>query len=328
VSAILVLADEDDLGVSRLVTRLRQEHQVKWWPFGGAETAIAVDATPDRFCLSRGDECLTSDDFAGADLVICKRRWLQPRPMVRSGLLNAADRRFAEREWRSLLDGLLAAQERRCEAVWLNAPSAWARTANKLSLMLRAVELGLPVPAFRISTPLRRPGGDPAADLVAKAISADEEIEPSRHFSTVKLGRSELAGLLGQRVTTPSLLQEHVEAVGELRAYFVLGEFVTVRLQSSAEHVDIRHATRDEMRPRLDRLPAGWAEPLGALAQDLGLGYCAFDLVERENGGPALVDVTPAGSWDYFETPEDPFLSCALAKAVESRLVAMMAGRT
>ena len=321
-SAILVLVDEDDVGVRRLVTRLGRGQKVTWWRFGGVETEIVGDVTADGFRLSQGDVTLTSDDFATADIVIYKRRWLQPFPVVRSELPNQADRRFSEREWTSLLDGLLLAQERRGDAIWLNAPSAWARAANKLSLILRAVELGLPVPPFNISTPIRLPTDASAADVVTKAISADEEIGPLRHFSTVKLGAGEIARLRGQRVTTPAFLQEYIKAVSELRVYFVLGETVTVRLRPSGAHVDIRHATRQEMSPRLDRLPVEWVEALGALTRDLGLEYCAFDLIEGADGELMLVDVTPAGSWDYFETPEDPFVSDALAEAVESRLSA------
>jgi hypothetical protein len=326
VPEILVLADEDDVGISRLVTRLERRREVRWWRFGTAEADVEADVGTDDFCLRQADVTLRSDDFASADVVICKRRWLQPRPLVRSGLDGLADRRFSEREWQSLLDGVLLDQESRCDATWLNAPSAWARTANKLSLLLRAVRKGIPVPPFRISTPIQPPANGGGGDVVAKAISADEEIEPARHFSTVRLSAAEVGDLSGRRVATPSLLQAHVRAVHELRAYSILGKMVTLRLRPSARHVDIRHSTREEMDPRFDRLPGSLEAALTALTRELGLGYCAFDLIAGEDGEIGLVDITPAGSWDHFETAGEPAVSDAFAEIVENHVRARRGG--
>jgi hypothetical protein len=184
---------------------------------------------------------------------------------------------------------------------------------------MHAVRVGLPVPPFRISTPIRLPGAV-TGDVVAKAISADEEIEPTRYFSTVRLQEPETVELRDQQVTTPSFLQEYVEPRYEFRAYFILGKMITIRLQPSAGHVDIRHAAREEMRPAVDRLPAPLEAALAAFAHDFELNYCAFDLIAPLEGEPVLIDITPAGSWDYFETPDDPFLSNSLAVVIESHL--------
>jgi glutathione synthase/RimK-type ligase-like ATP-grasp enzyme len=319
VSTILVLADEDDVGISRLITRLEQGHLVKWWRFGVAETDVTVDVAENGFYLSQLDTTLESGDFDAADIVIYKRRWLQPRPIVRSGLNGRANRAFSEREWTSLFEGLLGEQERRGDALWLNAPSAWGNSSNKLSLLMYAVRVGLPVPPFRISTPIRLPAAA-ASDVVAKAISADEEIEPTRYFSTVRLQESETSELRDRHVTTPSFLQEYVEPTCEFRAYFILGKMITIRLRPSAGHVDIRHAAREEMSPTVDRLPAPLEAALAAFADDFELNYCAFDLIAPVEGEPVLIDITPAGSWDYFETQDDPFLSNALAAVIESHL--------
>jgi glutathione synthase/RimK-type ligase-like ATP-grasp enzyme len=316
-SAVLVFADEDDVGIRRLVAQLAMRRKVKWWRFGGRETDIEVDVRVNGFRLKQGDVTMGSDDFSLADVVIYKRRWLQPRPLVRSGLEQSSDRAFSEREWKSLLEGVLLEQEARSNATWLNAPSAWARTHNKLSLMLYAVRSGLPVPPFRISTPIGLPAGS-AADVVTKAISADEEIDATRHFSTVRMGADEIMGLSGRRVTTPALLQEYVEPEHELRAYCILGQVVVVRLNPSAESVDIRYSRREEMNPRRDRLPHALEVALTSFASSLKLNYCAFDLIVASDGEFKLIDVTPAGSWDYFESTDDPFLSVALADAVES----------
>jgi len=320
VPTVVVLADAEDVGVRRVVSRLADGHDVIWWRFGVPEASVSVDADHDRFRLEQPGTRLTSSDFRRADLVVYKRRWLQPRPHVASELPRDADRAFSEREWSSLLEGLLIAEEHRSGVPWMNSPSAWALTANKLALVLRAARLGLDVPRFTVSTPIRPPARA-GGDLVAKAISADEAIDAERCFTTARVSGSALAELEGRHLSTPSLLQAYVAPVRELRVYCVLGEAIAVGLTPSPDHVDIRYVAAERMEPTFERLPADLESQLIDLTRTLGLNYCSFDLlVAGEDGDAALVDITPAGSWDYFESDEDPFLSDALAVVIDNHL--------
>jgi hypothetical protein len=52
------------------------------------------------------------------------------------------------------------------------------------------------------------------------------------------------------------------------------------------------------------------------------LSLCAFDMLLTEDSRLYLVDITPNGSWDYFEDDEAPAISEALAKVVAMKAVA------
>ena len=316
-SDLLVLADADDAGVSRLVTSLAPRLGVAWWRFGLSEDSVSVQADERGFQLEQPGTTLRSADLRDTPIVVHRRRLLQPRPLVTSELTSPQDRGFSEREWTSLIDGVLLDEERQSRSTWLNSPTATLLTSNKLSLLLFAARTGVPVPSFSVSTPVCFPAT--GRGLVAKAISADERIDSSRHFSTALLSPEDLHDLPGARTPTPSLLQEYVPASLELRVFYALGEFLTLALTPCAENVDIRHSTRARLSPRPYDLPADLCAALGGLARAFALGYCTFDLVVPSDGPPELVDITPNGDWDYFESDEAPMVTEFLADAIVAR---------
>jgi hypothetical protein len=312
----LVFADVDDAGASRLVSNLAKRLEVTWWRFGLPESEISVhvdDGT--RYRLEQPNAKLTPDVLRKASVIIYRRRLLQPRPLVVSNLPSPEDRGFSEREWSSLLHGLLLSAERNSQPTWINKPSATLVTENKLSLLLLAVSYGLPVPPFSISTPVRLPQTR-SDGLVAKAISSDERIDATRHFSTALIPSQDLRDLPGADIPTPSLLQQYIQPRVELRVFYALGEFLSLELTPSDEHVDIRHVPRDQLAVRPCELPAELREGLVKLTHALDLAYCTFDLVVPRDGPPALVDITPNGDWDYFESDAHPTVSDFLADVI------------
>lgn len=321
--SVIVLADADDVGVSRLVSNLAARLRVQWWRFGLPETSVSVDLDDSGFHVKQPGVELCSNDLARAPVIVFRRRLLQPRALVASGLSSSADRAFSEREWTSLIEGLLLAEERRIDATWLNAPSATLLTTNKLSLLLHAAQAGLPLPAFSVSTPVRFPPSE-GEHLVTKAISSDERIDGERYFPTALLTASDLRELAGVRVPTPTLLQEYVPPHLEIRVFYVLGEFLSLALTPSQQHVDIRYAAAGKLTPRRHDLPSELRTSLAGVARAFGLHYCTFDLVVPRGGSPTLVDITPIGGWDHFETDQHPivtgFVGDMIVKATEHAL--------
>ena len=316
---VLIFADADDVGVGRLTSCLPDELPVTWWRFGVEEASVSVQADTDGFELRQPGARVSASDLRAAPLVIYRRRLLQARPLVSSQLATAADREFSEREWSSLIDGLLLAEEVRADCTWLNAPTATLLGSNKLSLLLRAANDGLPVPPFSVSTPVRFPEAT-SKELVAKAISADERIDERRHFSTTLLSDADRAALPGTALPTPSLLQEYVAPSLEVRVFYSLGELLSLALTPSDQHVDIRYAPLVDLNAREYDLPADLAEALRGFAERLSFSYCTFDLVLSERGEAALVDITPNGDWSYFESDEEPLISRFLASAIAKHI--------
>lgn len=261
-------------------------------------------------------------DLRETPVIVHRRRLLQPRPLVTSELESPGDRAFSEREWTSLIEGALLTEERQSRSTWLNTPSSTLLTGNKLSLTLRAAHAGLSVPPFSVSTPVRFPSTS-HPDLVAKAISADERIDAVRHFPTSLLSPEDLRGLPGSRTPTPSLLQEYVPHAMELRVFYALDKFLALALTSSGEQVDIRYTPRAKLSPKVHDLPEGFRQRLADFVRAFGLDYCTFDVVVSDDGSPALLDITPNGDWDYFESDAEPlvteFLADVIAKRVSSK---------
>jgi glutathione synthase/RimK-type ligase-like ATP-grasp enzyme len=314
-SDVLAFADADDVGVARLVAALANRLPVTWWQFGLAEQSISVELDENGFRLEQARASVSSADIQRAPVLVYRRRLLQPRPLVRSSLPAPADRAFSEREWGSLIDALLLAEEKRCGATWLNSPSATTLTSNKLALLLFAVRAGLPVPRFSVSTPVRLPSSI-SGNLVTKAISADEQIDAGRYFSTALLSPLDLESLEGLDVPTPSLLQEYVPPSSELRVFYILGRFLSLALTPSPDHVDIRYVQPERLLPRVCEIPSGLRDGLDSLARGLGLRYCTFDLLVSTDGSPMLIDITPNGGWDHFESAAAPVVTEFLAEAI------------
>ncbi len=313
--AVLIFADADDIGVSRLAVRLGTELPVIWWRFGVPEQSVSVHADAGGFELNQPKARVDSSEVRLAPLIVYRRRLLQPRPLVSSTLPARADREFSEREWTSLVDGLLLAEESRTPSTWVNPPTATLLGSNKLSLLLQAARAGLAVPPFSVSTPVRFPSTS-SAELVAKAISADERIDEKRHFATARLSAADRQALPNAALPTPSLLQEYVAPSLELRVFYALGRLLTLALTPSDRHVDIRYSSFSDLDPREHELPGGIGEALASFARSRSLSYCTFDLVLPEQGDPALVDITPNGDWSYFESDEQPLISEFLADAI------------
>ncbi len=311
----MVLADADDVGVERLVSLLAPRLSVTWWRFGVDESSVSVDVDGEGFKLEQPEAHVGSGDLRDASIVVYRRRLLRARSLVASDLASPEERDFSEREWTSLIEGLLLAEERESRATWVNRPSSTLLAHNKLALLLHAARMGLHVPPFTISTPVRPPA-NVAGGLVAKAISSDERIDATRHFGTALLSPQDQQDLPGARLPTPSLLQEHVRAEVELRVFYLLGEFLALALTPSSEHVDIRHAPLAQSSPRACDLTLELRRALAGLADAFALGYCTFDLVVPRGGSPALVDVTPNGDWAYFEPDSAPIVSEFVANTI------------
>ena len=181
--------------------------------------------------------------------------------------------------------------------------------------------MGLSIAPFRISTPAELPPS-PQHGLVTKAISTDERIDANRYLTTMLVSEAKLVEIEGAHLATPCLLQHRIQPRTELRVFFILGETIALALRPSPEHIDIRYSSAEEMAPRFVAVPPELGSSLRDFARTQQLNFCAFDILETDGGRQFLVDVTPNGSWDYFENAEAPRISEALAQAVTSHIAA------
>jgi hypothetical protein len=174
---------------------------------------------------------------------------------------------------------------------------------------------------FCVSTPVRFPPDAPSG-LVTKAISTDERIDSSRYLTTALVPPEILQEINGVHLGTPSLFQHRIQPQSELRIFQILGDAIAVWLKPSVDNVDIRYSSAREMAPLMTEISPELRSNLERFTKSQQLSLCAFDMLLADDSRLYLVDITPNGSWDYFEDDEAPAISEALAKVVAKKVVA------
>ena len=100
----------------------------------------------------------------------------------------------------------------------------------------------------------------------------------------------------------------------------MLGAFFVLALTPSRDHVDIRHVPRAKLAPRAHDLAPELRHALAGLAGAFALGYCTFDLAIPSDGPAVLLDITPNGDWDHFESDAAPVVSEFLADTIAAHI--------
>jgi hypothetical protein len=279
------------------------------WQYDARADELTADATPGSFRLEHSDAVLTSDDFAGARIVVHRTGLGHWRSPVSAPSAAAAERPFTEREWASLLHGLFLEAERRYpHLTWLNPPSISEVTSGKYALLASADLDGLTVPDLRVSTEGHLPSTSASGQYVCKAISEDESVDDTTTYCTSVLD-AETLDALPFRTDCPSLIQERVLPRYELRVYYLLGEVLGVRIQAEGrDYADLRLVPPGEWSAEVATISPPMHEALRGYCRRRHLSYCVFDFL-RAWGRDLLIDVTPSGTWSHLESPGDPVIT-------------------
>jgi hypothetical protein len=316
---IIVIADEDDVGIRQVVEAVsRMGLDPVWLRLGATDAACGVQLTPDESpALEIADTRLNDEVFASAQLVFYHRWHQGPIPVVKSSLADATQRAFAEREWEAAVHtALLAFERRHSNVVWSLPSSSRSTVTSRYELLSIAVDCGLNAPTWIVSTEPSAPAslGDP---LVAKPVNLWERVSEGSFFGTSRILASVAETAISEASSNPpTCFQRLIPRRTELRVYFVFGSAVCVEMRGNNIPVDIRNARPEDLSVRLIECPKPLLTAISQCCAALDLGFCVFDFVIAEDGSPWLVDVTHNGSWDHFETDRAPWLSEAIAEAI------------
>jgi hypothetical protein len=275
------------------------------WLYDGRDEDFAVEAAPGCFRLRNGQRVLATEDLAQARLAIHRTGlgyWARP---VSASSGSRGERAFVEREWASLLHGLLLEAERRhSNLTWVNPPSVSAAAGDKYDLLATADLDGLVVPAFRVSTDSRLPVSA-SGQFVCKAVGEDESVDETSTYCTALLD-AETQSAIPFRTDCPSLIQERVLADHELRVYHLLGETIGLRISvEERDYVDLRLVSREHLSVDVVDVELGLRRLVHGYCERRSLAYCVFDFLRTAGGRYLLVDVTPSGTWSHFESPAE-----------------------
>jgi hypothetical protein len=316
-STVVIIADHDDRDLNRVQRSLGDRGlQVVRLELGLSEQSWDISFDLRQFTLMCNGELVNDELMAGVALIVYRRWMMIPAAPIRvTGLDSSADREFAEREWAASLASVLRhIEDGFPSATWANAVS---RSDNQKQWMLSiALAEGLPVPETLIGTQL--PGGRLSeGSFVAKAVAVNEHLADGRHFPTTVLNPEQLKSLGMMRASCPSCVQRRVDVEYELRIVVAFGEMAALKLVSHRSAGDIRLLDSDELDVEVTECPSRLADMLISLTKRLGLGLCSYDVLIDEAGDAHLVDITPNGSWWFFEDQLDtPFVSESVAAAL------------
>jgi hypothetical protein len=263
---------------------------------------------------------LSTESLANARVVVHRTGIGQWRRPVVSTSGSLQEREFAEREWSSLLHGLLVEAEHRYEEVtWINRPSTSLVASEKYQLLATAELDGLSVPDLRVSTAGLLPNSA-TDEYVAKAINEDENIDAERVYCTASLDKELVSG--GDfRTDTPSLIQERVHAQYELRVYSLLGRLFGLRIAvDNRESTDIRLVPRESLSVEPIAIEPDLVWAIHRYCRRHLLSYCAFDFLRTEDGRDLLIDVNPSGSWSFYESPAEALVTQWYADMLSERI--------
>jgi hypothetical protein len=315
---VILIGDHDDedltqLSHALLIRGVRLARII----LGEPDTAIEITVANDVIKLRQGQTELVPRHFENARGVFYRRWKMCIGPIVRSTLPDPEEARFAEKEWNALLISALRILEQLNPNVpWINPVGVDQMGRDKLFLLNQASRVGMTAPEWVASNVFTAPVPGP---LVAKAINVDQHIDDKRNFSTSAV-EPEFVGLnLGRRSPCPSLLQRRIAAEHELRVFYVNGELVSLKLQTSEPVSDIRYAKPGSLKCRLTDCPASLAPRIHKFCDSLSLRYAALDLL-AEAGTYHLVDVTPNACWSGFELTNGAGMSEDIADALLASL--------
>jgi ATP-GRASP peptide maturase of grasp-with-spasm system len=214
-------------------------------------------------------------------------------------------RRHLTQESRRLSDALFALF---AERPWLSHPRKAG--LNKLDVLRRAARAGLTTPSTLVTTEreaLRR-FREEHGEVITKPIGevdAFVEGEVSHFLFTTALGLPEIDALPER--FAPSLFQEMVDKVYELRVFYLAGELHAMAIFSQNDEqtrVDFRQYNR--RRPNRNvpyRLAPELAARLRGLMDDLGLETGSIDLLVARDGREVFLEVNPVGQFGMVSRP-------------------------
>ncbi len=242
---------------------------------------------------------ISNQTFKSSKLVFFIRFLPKPTSLILSKLKNRKEKDFAEREWNAFIFGLLLSLEsEHPNIIWFNPPSSQYLSFNKFYLLNIAKKIGLKVPNFKISNVYPQL----FRETVIKSINTDQFIKKNLRVPTYKIDEEFRKKNTNSKFDIPTFFQDFVKKDYELRVYYILGDFVTLRLVSKNKktETDIRLEDPKNIEVELINCPLDIRESIDIFCKKMNLNYCCFDFIYSTDRG-FLVDINPNGSWVTYE---------------------------
>ncbi|MDD9939094.1 MAG: hypothetical protein OXT09_36235 [Myxococcales bacterium] len=206
---------------------------------------------------------------------------------------------------------------RATSARWMSHPSRVLEAENKLWQLSVAEASGMSVPRTLVSSDPRQALDFYLLcdrDVVCKPGFAGFVRSPTpRAVYTWRLGEDLTQMDLESVRAAPTLLQERVEKVADIRVTHVGGEAIAVRIRSPPGTLDWRQEIDGDLAYELAAVPSGVARGMSEVLRRLGLTYGAFDFAETPDGSWVFLEVNPVGQWEWLQVETGADIAGAIA---------------
>jgi glutathione synthase/RimK-type ligase-like ATP-grasp enzyme len=193
--------------------------------------------------------------------------------------------------------------------LWVNRPDLAATAVYRPLQWAVAARCGMTVPRSLVTNDpeaVQRFAGESRNGVVLKPLSANLIYEDDTYKMgwTRKLSTDDLSDLRGIDVTA-HLVQDWVEKTWECRAVLVGNEVFAVAIHAGSEaaRIDWR-SDYSALTYQVIDLPPTVAKSLGAIMNELGLVYGAFDLSVSHDGTAnvfSFLEINPGGQYGFLE---------------------------
>ncbi|MEY9838589.1 hypothetical protein [Streptacidiphilus sp. EB103A] len=217
------------------------------------------------------------------------------------------------------------------EGVWLSSPAKLAKADRKLGQLLIAHEIGFEVPDTVVSSDW---------DAIAEALLPDgrariivkmmrgviSEGNTVKALPTTILDKMRVDEIKDATSPFPGLYQPYVEKAREWRVTVVGSEVFPAAIYTDAKAKDDwrKHQNGTGVQFRKGDLPEGIAELCIQYLEAMGLGFGAFDFIERPDGSIVFLECNANGQYGWLE--EDLGLPISGAIAAELVRIAQQRG--
>ncbi|MCK8481927.1 grasp-with-spasm system ATP-grasp peptide maturase [Psychroserpens algicola] len=179
---------------------------------------------------------------------------------------------------------------------------------NKLLVLKKARELGLPIPETHILT--KKSEYDKLVkkgNLITKAISNGATVDVDNEKFVGYTATVELLPEIMNESFSPSLFQSKIEKKYEIRSFYLSGKFYSMAIFSQGDHqteVDFRrYNDKAPNRTVPYQLPKEIEVKLAQLAQSFGLNTGSFDLIKTIDNDYVFLEVNPGGQFEMVSKP-------------------------
>ena len=273
-------------------------------------------------------ELILRDSGKAIDLTEVRAVWFRkPEPPVISHFaLDQGALDYVEAELNEVLLGLYALLRK---ATWINDPFATRIAHRKMLQMHVAKQVGFDIPRSLItndSDAALRFAADLNADLAIKSLSSISVVRPVGNTAAVQYGiftrrvsAAELGRVKDHIASMPTLYQEFVEKVFELRVTVVGERIFACRIDHRSDDItagDYRFDTANLTHTPWDC--KSLHAQIRAYMKFFGLNFGCFDIIISKDGRAVFLECNPNGQWAWIENAT----ALPIGQAIAEELIA------